>query len=99
MGCTYLLELVFLFPLDLFPEVELLDYSSSIFIYLFFLGTSLLFFTVAAQDSQVYSFPLITTHLESRGTQRRRRNKNSVPGELQTLVSSLQRKPKDKKKK
>ena len=44
-------ELVFLFPLDKYPEVELLDHI--VFLYLIFCGTSILFSRVAAP----FTFP------------------------------------------
>ena len=46
LGCRYLIGLVFLFPLDIFSEVELLDHM--IFLFLIFWGTSILFSIVAA---------------------------------------------------
>ena len=41
MGCIYLFELIFLFSLGKYPEVELLDHM--VVLFLIFLGTSILF--------------------------------------------------------
>ena len=49
MGCRYLFELVFLFPVNIFPEVELLDHM--VILFLIFWGTSILFSTVAVPVS------------------------------------------------
>ena len=45
MGCTYLFKLMFLFPSDEYPQVELLDHM--VILFLIFGGTSILFSIVA----------------------------------------------------
>ena len=47
-GCRYLFNIVFLFPLDIFPEVALL--SSMEVLFLIFLETSILFSLLPASN-------------------------------------------------
>ena len=52
LGCMYLVELVFSFPSDKYPDVEFLDHM--VVLVLMFWGTSTLFSLVAAP---IYIFP------------------------------------------
>ena len=61
LGFMYIFELVFLFSLDIYPEVELLDHM--VVLFLVFWGTSILFSTAAAPicipTSSVWKFPFL----------------------------------------
>ena len=65
MRVHYLFKLVFLFPLDKYPELELLDdMVALVSIFFFFLGTSILFFKMTAsiyhQRYTGFPFPILT---------------------------------------
>ena len=61
LGCMYLFELVFLFSLEIYSAVELLDHMAVLF--LVFWGTSILFSIVAAPiyipTNRVLGFPFL----------------------------------------
>ena len=66
MGCTYISKLVFSFPSDKYPAVELLDHMVVLFL-VFFWGNSVLFFIVATTiyipTNSVQVFPHPCQHL------------------------------------